>query len=115
MAHTCGAVILAGGQGTRFKIKESKPMAPVLGKRLIDYPILELIKFYKQDHIDGEISVVTGHSRKELETYLTDQYLQEGVDLNFAYQKEQLGTGPFRKRRPLYGSIMCRYSIDTSC
>lgn len=92
MSHTCGAVILAGGQGTRFKIKDSKPMAPILGKRLIDYPVMELIHFYKQDHVDGEISVVTGHSRENLEDYLSSQYLQEGYELHFAFQEKQLGT-----------------------
>ena len=63
MSYSCGAAILAAGEGKRLKISLPKPLATVLGKRLIDFPISELLEFYKRDGVAGEISIITGHQK----------------------------------------------------
>ena len=88
MAYSCGTVILAAGQSKRFKMAQSKPLAPLLGKRMIDFPIAQIEQFFQQAQLNGSITVVTGHMRELLENYLKGSY----PSLSFAFQQEQKGT-----------------------
>lgn len=88
MTKTVGASILAAGKGTRLNFDCPKPLLPALGLKLIDYPVLALKNFYKNNGLSGEITAVTGFEKEQVESYLGESY----PDIKFALQKEQLGT-----------------------
>jgi bifunctional UDP-N-acetylglucosamine pyrophosphorylase/glucosamine-1-phosphate N-acetyltransferase len=86
--NSIGAVILAAGEGKRLKLDAPKPLAPCLDKKLVDFPILELKKFFNQKKIDGKLTAVIGHKRELVKNYIETRY----SDVNFAIQEKQLGT-----------------------
>lgn len=88
MNLTIGAVILAAGEGKRLKLNAPKPLAPCLDKKLIDFPIKELKKFFSQNTINGKITAVIGHQRDMVRSYVEKNY----PDISFAIQAEQRGT-----------------------
>jgi bifunctional UDP-N-acetylglucosamine pyrophosphorylase/glucosamine-1-phosphate N-acetyltransferase len=88
MNLTIGAVILAAGEGKRLKLNTPKPLAPCLDKKLVDFPIKELKKFFSQNKIEGKITAVIGHQREIVRSYISKNY----PDINFAIQEEQRGT-----------------------
>ncbi|MFA6237404.1 MAG: bifunctional UDP-N-acetylglucosamine diphosphorylase/glucosamine-1-phosphate N-acetyltransferase GlmU [Bacteriovorax sp.] len=88
MNLSIGAVILAAGEGKRLKLKMPKPLAPCLDKKLIDFPIKELKKFFGQNKITGKITAVVGHQRELVQAYVQNNY----ADVAFAIQEKQLGT-----------------------
>lgn len=75
------ALILAAGQGTRMKSNSSKVLHKVLGKALVEYPILGAKSIGAE-----EICVIVGHKAEEVKEAL-------GNEVTYALQKEQLGTG----------------------
>lgn len=85
------AVILAGGKGSRLVGIDAKPLAPLLGKKLIDYPMGQVLDFFKNENIDGSVSIVTGHKSEDVEKYIKENY--PGVSISFVLQKKPLGTG----------------------
>ncbi|MBL6990079.1 MAG: bifunctional UDP-N-acetylglucosamine diphosphorylase/glucosamine-1-phosphate N-acetyltransferase GlmU [Bacteriovoracaceae bacterium] len=94
MIQNIGVAILAAGEGKRLKIGKAKPLAPILGKRLIDFS-LEAISNFGQSYagqVECLVSVITGHKREEVENYITQNYDPQNRKISFAYQKEQLGT-----------------------
>lgn len=76
-----GAVILAGGQGTRMHSDKPKVMAQVLFRPMIDW----VIDAAKQAGLE-DICVVTGYGADILETHLGDS-------IQTVRQTERLGTG----------------------
>ncbi len=88
MSLTIGAVILAAGEGKRLKLNAPKPLAPCLDKKLIDFPIKELKKFFSQNNIEGKITAVIGHQRELVRSYIEKNY----SEISFALQEKQLGT-----------------------
>ncbi len=88
MSMTIGAVILAAGEGKRLKLNAPKPLAPCLDKKLIDFPIRELKKFFSQNKMSGKITTVIGHQRELVRGYVEKNY----TDIAFAIQEKQLGT-----------------------
>lgn len=84
-----GVVVLAAGKGTRMSLPYSKPLVPLQEKKLIDFPIMALKNFVQSKELDSKFAIVTGHDREGLEAYLEESY--KGLD--FAFQKEQNGTG----------------------
>jgi bifunctional UDP-N-acetylglucosamine pyrophosphorylase/glucosamine-1-phosphate N-acetyltransferase len=92
MKNSFGAVILAAGQGTRMKLETPKPLAPLLGKRLVDYSICETASFFQKADVYGRIGIVTGYMREDVETYIDATYRDYSYPINFAYQEKQLGT-----------------------
>ncbi|MCY4523871.1 MAG: bifunctional UDP-N-acetylglucosamine diphosphorylase/glucosamine-1-phosphate N-acetyltransferase GlmU [Halobacteriovoraceae bacterium] len=89
--ETMGAVILAAGEGTRMKISLAKPLIPLAGRRLVDFPIQEISRFFKEEKIKGDIFVVTGHQKEAVEEYLKEEFTGK-ISLNFIHQIKQLGT-----------------------
>ena len=75
-------VILAAGKGTRMKSDLPKVLHPILGKPMIHYALSAA-----QKAADRTPVLVIGHQAERIETALVNQ------DCEFAYQKEQLGTG----------------------
>jgi bifunctional UDP-N-acetylglucosamine pyrophosphorylase/glucosamine-1-phosphate N-acetyltransferase len=88
MNLSIGAVILAAGEGKRLKLDAPKPLAPCLDKKLVDFPINELKKFFTQNKIDGKMTAVIGHKRELVQSYIH----QNHPEVNFAIQEKQLGT-----------------------
>ena len=75
------ALVLAAGQGTRMKSNGSKVLHKVLGKSLVEYPILAA------KHIGVEdICLIVGHKAEDVKAAL-------GESVSYVLQKEQLGTG----------------------
>lgn len=74
-------VILAAGQGTRMKSKVPKVLHKVLDKTMVDYVIDA-----SQEAGAEDICVVVGHQSKMVKSMI-------GPRVQFAMQKEQLGTG----------------------
>lgn len=88
MNLSIGAVILAAGEGKRLKLNAPKPLAPCLDKKLVDFPIRELKKFFSQNKIDGKITAVIGHQKELVRSYIEKGY----PEVTFAIQERQLGT-----------------------
>ncbi|MEW6381043.1 MAG: sugar phosphate nucleotidyltransferase [bacterium] len=75
------AVILAAGQSTRMKSQLSKVLHPLCGRPIIRY-ITELVAA-----VDARPAIIVlGHQAEKIQQELHD------VPVEFAYQKEQLGT-----------------------
>jgi bifunctional UDP-N-acetylglucosamine pyrophosphorylase/glucosamine-1-phosphate N-acetyltransferase len=85
---TIGAVILAAGEGKRLKLNAPKPLAPCLDQKLIDFPILELKKFFQSNNLIGQLSVVVGHKKELVQNYVESRY----KEIQFPVQEKQLGT-----------------------
>lgn len=77
-------VILAAGQGTRMKSDVPKVLHRVLDKTMVGY-VIEA----SRDAGADDICVVVGHQSAMVKNTIKDLY----DDINFAVQKEQLGTG----------------------
>ncbi|MBP3886747.1 MAG: bifunctional UDP-N-acetylglucosamine diphosphorylase/glucosamine-1-phosphate N-acetyltransferase GlmU [Cellulosilyticum sp.] len=75
------ALVLAAGQGTRMKSNGSKVLHKVLGKSLVEYPIIAA----KGVGVE-EICLIVGHKAEDVKAAL-------GERVSYALQKEQLGTG----------------------
>jgi bifunctional UDP-N-acetylglucosamine pyrophosphorylase/glucosamine-1-phosphate N-acetyltransferase len=88
MNFSIGAVILAAGEGKRLKLDAPKPLAPCLDKKLVDFPIRELKKFFSQNNLSGNITAVIGHERDLVKSYIE----KNNSDVMFAIQEKQLGT-----------------------
>ena len=73
------AVILAGGKGRRLVGIDAKPLAPLLGKKLIDYPLGQVLDFFESESIDGSVSIVTGHKNEDVEKYKREILGQEKI------------------------------------
>jgi bifunctional UDP-N-acetylglucosamine pyrophosphorylase/glucosamine-1-phosphate N-acetyltransferase len=88
MNLTIGAVILAAGEGKRLKLDAPKPLAPCLDKKLVDFPIRELQKFFSRNKLEGFKTAVVGHQKELVQTYIAGRY----PDVKYAVQVKQLGT-----------------------
>ncbi len=83
------ALLLVGGLGTRLKSVVSdrpKPMADVNGKPFLEYLLLEL----KKNNITKLIMAV-GYQGDMIENYFGNGQ-NWGVEIQYSYEKEQLGT-----------------------
>lgn len=88
MNLTIGAVILAAGEGKRLKLDAPKPLAPCLDKKLVDFPIRELQKFFSRNKLEGFKTAVVGHQKEKVQSYIESRY----PDVKYAVQVKQLGT-----------------------
>ena len=76
-------IILAAGKGTRMKSDIVKVLHPVLGLPMLSYPIELSLNGVKAE----KTIVVVGHQADRI------QEVFKGLPIDFALQKEQLGTG----------------------
>lgn len=88
MNFTIGAVILAAGEGKRLKLDAPKPLAPCLDKKLVDFPLKEIQKFFTRNKLQGFKTAVVGHQKELVQSYISNKY----PDVKFAIQTRQLGT-----------------------
>lgn len=84
------AVVLAAGEGKRLEPLTNlrpKPMIPVANKPLLEY-VIEAIAAAGID----EVILVVGYKRERIQSHFGDGD-DWGVDLTYAIQRKQLGTG----------------------
>ena len=80
------AVVLAAGKGTRMKSDRAKVLHQACGRPLAWFPVRAAFA------LDcAPVVAVVGHQAEEVEKDLTQLF--PGAPLEFALQKEQLGTG----------------------
>jgi bifunctional UDP-N-acetylglucosamine pyrophosphorylase/glucosamine-1-phosphate N-acetyltransferase len=82
---TTTAIILAAGQGTRMKSAIPKVMHTIAGRPIVHYPVRAAL-----DAGCGEVVVVVGHGRGDVEAYLKKAF---GERVKTAVQEQQRGTG----------------------
>ena len=82
-------VILAAGKGKRLKTSFPKPLAPVLGRKMVDHVISRI----SVAGIKSTFCAVTGHGKEEVEEHIKNQAYYKNEKIEFALQAEQLGTG----------------------
>lgn len=91
MNYEVGTVILSAGAGTRMNLSLPKPLAPFLGKCLVDFPLSESIEMMSTVAKGSSlIGLVTGHGRELVENYVNENYGNHNI--SYAFQAEQLGT-----------------------
>jgi bifunctional UDP-N-acetylglucosamine pyrophosphorylase/glucosamine-1-phosphate N-acetyltransferase len=88
-------VVLAAGKGTRMKLPYSKVLAPILGRKVIDFVVdaadqfaIELASINEQK---SEIGIVLGHQKESVESHLKIHRVIQS-QLHLCEQKEQKGT-----------------------
>ncbi|MEE9542218.1 MAG: bifunctional UDP-N-acetylglucosamine diphosphorylase/glucosamine-1-phosphate N-acetyltransferase GlmU [Thermodesulfobacteriota bacterium] len=80
-----GAIVLAGGKGTRMKSRVPKVLHPLCGKPMLYYP-LEVLKSLKV----SPVVCVIGHGAGEIEKAFPNA---KASGISFVLQTPQLGTG----------------------
>lgn len=99
-----GALVLAGGLGTRMKSEAPKALSNLLENPLIFYSIESLMNVGKYFNIRrgseyrvllDEIGIVIGHKGDLVEKYFLEEkrFKTKGLSFDFASQKNYLGTG----------------------
>lgn len=106
MNITIGAVILAAGEGKRLKLDAPKPLAPCLDKKLVDFPIREIHKFFSRNNLKGKMTAVIGHQREKVRSYIEGRY----PEVLYATQDRQLGTAD--ALRAYFDSSKETYNFD---
>jgi len=84
------AVILAAGEGQRLEPltnRRPKPMVPIANQPLLEY----VVEAVSEAGID-EVVLVVGYKRERIQTHFGDGH-RWGVDIEYAVQEKQLGTG----------------------
>lgn len=87
-------VILAAGFGKRLGHPDGKLLAPLLGRRLIDFTLDSVFKFMdEQKNIQCSLHLVVGHQGEKLQSYLEEKYKDKEDLFHFIWQHEPRGTG----------------------
>lgn len=114
------AVIMAGGKGTRLKpltVTEPKPLAPILGKPVIDY----ILKLLKSGGVD-EAKVTLGYKPEQIEEYLS-QNSYGGLKTECIIETIPLGTAGSVKNAAgdftddfivISGDCLCDYDLRSA-
>ena len=84
-APTCGVIILAAGLGKRMHSDKAKVLHEIAGRAMVTY-VAEAAT-----HIAGEqVVIVVGHQAEAVRRSVTESL---SIQVRFALQKQQLGTG----------------------
>ena len=86
---TFGLVILAAGKGKRLKTSFPKPLAPILGKTLVDC----VVRSVKRVLPSSPFSFVIGHEKELVESHIKSQSYFNKDQMEFVFQEQQNGTG----------------------
>ncbi|HID47486.1 MAG TPA: adenosylcobinamide-phosphate guanylyltransferase [Methanococcaceae archaeon] len=70
------ALLMAGGRGTRLKVKMEKPLLPILKKPMIDYTIHSLLNSKIEN-----IYIAVSHYTKKTKRYLLEHYRDRRVKI----------------------------------
>ena len=105
-----GAVLLAGGMGTRMKSENPKALSGLLENPLIFYTVKSLMDAGKEFNVRRGISknrvlldkigTVIGHKGELVRNYLLKEkrFKKKGLSLDFCVQEKYLGTGDAAKK-----------------
>jgi bifunctional UDP-N-acetylglucosamine pyrophosphorylase / glucosamine-1-phosphate N-acetyltransferase len=88
MSDCISLVILAAGEGKRLKLKCPKPLAPIAGRKLIDFPLETALEFLSENNLSGEVTLVLGHGVEKIKNYVDGKNKR----IKSVVQKNQLGT-----------------------
>lgn len=88
MSDKISLVILAAGEGKRLRLNCPKPLAPLAGCKLIDFPLKASLGFLKENGLEGKITLVLGHGMDLIKDHVKD--VDPGIQ--YAVQEKQLGT-----------------------
>ena len=83
-----GIVLLAAGRGKRLSPLEPKPLAPLMGRALVDFSIQPLLGFLQERK--GRLTVVVGYKRDQVEHHIRSEH---PPSVRIACQEEPRGTG----------------------
>lgn len=84
ISQSTQAIVLAAGKASRFKTKKSKLLFNICGRSMIMYPLKAL------ESLNIPTTVVLGHQAEQVRTEIEKQ---SKLDIRFALQAEQKGTG----------------------
>ncbi len=84
-----GVAVLAAGLGKRIGKKVAKPLVPLMGMKLVDYPLKAAIDFSAENKIEAEFGIVVGHQKEDVQSYIEKRGY---IKMSFPVQVEQLGT-----------------------
>jgi bifunctional UDP-N-acetylglucosamine pyrophosphorylase/glucosamine-1-phosphate N-acetyltransferase len=84
-----GLVILAAGKGKRLKTSFPKPLAPILGRTLVDCVVGSVQKVLA----NSPVSFVIGHEREMVQNHIQSQNYFSSNSMDFVVQEQQNGTG----------------------
>ena len=90
MADKIGVAILAAGLGKRMGIKVAKPLVPLMGQCLVDYPLAAAVNFCANESLDIKVGVVVGHQKEDVTSYMKEKHPK--VKMDFPFQAQQRGT-----------------------
>lgn len=90
MSNQYGVIVLAAGKGTRMKLDIAKPLAPLAGRKMIDYIIKAVCEFNQSSSCLLSCGVVTGHQSSLVREHLERSFNE--MEFSFAHQKELNGT-----------------------
>ena len=85
-----GIVILAAGAGTRLKMPLPKPLAPVCGRKMMDFSFAAATTFLERHKRSGKICMVLGHGKELVEAHLKTTWSDKPWES--AFQAQQIGT-----------------------
>ena len=88
MSDNISLVILAAGEGKRLKLNCPKPLAPIAGRKLIDFPLRAAFEFLDINKLSGNVTLVLGHGADLVKDHIKT-YNQK---INSVIQENQLGT-----------------------
>lgn len=96
-----GVCIMSAGEGKRLKLDLPKPLAPAVGRCLVDFSLDAAFEFLSkmngEEASSQQVSMITGHRREMLESYIVE-HRKEKENIEFIFQSERLGTGDAIKR-----------------
>lgn len=94
-----GAIVLAGGLGTRMKSEIPKALSPLMENPMIFYTVKSLIDAGEELGANGasldRIGIVIGHKGELVRDYVSKEkrLKKKGLSIGFAVQEKYLGTG----------------------
>ena len=93
MTISFGVALLAAGQGKRLNLKYPKPLAPIVGKCLMDFPIEQSIKFLRNEKIiKSSIVAIVGHKKELVEKKIDSISNILNKEIETVFQEHQWGT-----------------------
>jgi len=92
MKRKIGIVVLAAGEGTRLKLSTPKPVIPLVGRKLMDFPVKEGLNFLQKNDFNGHLCAVVGHGRDQVMKHLAKEYAVCGGVVSSVIQEVQRGT-----------------------
>lgn len=85
----CTIIVLAAGKGTRLNLDIPKALAPLNGKKLVDYTLKACANL--ESDFDLTVGFVLGFQKEKIENHFKSLY--EEKNLKIAIQENQNGTG----------------------